>query len=98
MATNPARHAIIEITGLNNHWRLEIAMLTIKCPGCGTEGRISFVDPDYEGPYKCWKCHGSFSIKVRAGELESCQPISDEDMQKMQEIEDMKARYRRPSE
>ena len=25
-----------------------MALLTIKCPSCGTEGRISFVNPDYE--------------------------------------------------
>ena len=70
-------------------------MLTIKCPSCATEGRISFVDPDFEGPYTCWKCHGLFSIKVQAGQLTSCQPLSREDFQKQQEIEALKAQFRR---
>jgi len=73
-------------------------MLTIKCPGCGAEGRISFIKPDYEGPYKCWKCQGIFSIKVQAGQLKSCQAISGEDLQKVQEIEALKAKYRKSSE
>ena len=70
-------------------------MLTIKCPSCATEGRISFVDPDFEGPYTCWKCHGLFSIKVQAGQLTSCQPLSREEFQKQQEIEALKAQFRR---
>ena len=70
-------------------------MLTIKCPSCATEGRISFVDPDFEGPYTCWKCHGLFSIKVQAGQLTSCQPLSREEFQRQQEIEDLKAQFRR---
>ena len=70
-------------------------MLTIKCPGCATEGRISFVDPDFEGPYTCWKCHGLFSIKVQAGQLTSCQPLSREEFQRQQEIEALKSQFRR---
>lgn len=70
-------------------------MLTIKCPSCATEGRISFVDPDFEGPYTCWKCHGLFSIKVQAGRLTSCQPLSREEFQRQQEIEALKSQFRR---
>ena len=72
-------------------------MLTIKCPKCATEGRVSFIKPDYEGPYKCWKCQGIFSIKVQAGQVKSCEPLSPEDLQKIQEIEALKAKFSRNS-
>jgi len=68
---------------------------TIKCPSCATEGRISFLSPDYEGPYTCWKCHALFSIKIQDGQLKSCQPLSREELQRQQEIEAMKAKFRR---
>jgi len=72
---------------------------TIKCPSCATEGRISFVSPDYEGPYTCWKCHALFSIRIQDGQLKSCQPLSKEELQRRQEAEALKAKFRqRPSD
>jgi DNA-directed RNA polymerase subunit RPC12/RpoP len=68
-------------------------MLTIKCPNCSSEGKVSFIKPDYEGPYKCWKCQKIFSIKVRGGQVISCEPLSADDLQRVQEIEALKSRY-----
>lgn len=72
-----------------------MAMLTIKCPSCGTDGRISFLEQNYECPYTCWKCRELFFIKVQAGQLKSCEPLSREEMLKQQEIEALKAKFRR---
>jgi hypothetical protein len=76
-----------------------MASLAIKCPSCATEGRISLLEPDYAGPYTCWKCQAPFSIKVQGGQLKSCQPIPKEDFKRQQEIEALKAKFRkRPSD
>ena len=72
-----------------------MALFIITCPSCAAESRISLVNPDYEGPYTCWKCHGLFSIRVEAGQLKSCQPLSKEELQRQQEIEALKAKFRR---
>ena len=72
-----------------------MVVLTIKCPSCATEGSISFVDPDYEGPYACWKCHALFSIRIKDNQLESWQPLSKEELQRQQEAEALKAKFRR---
>jgi len=69
-------------------------MITIKCPSCGTAGNQSLLKPDYQGPYRCWKCRALFTIKMENGELKSCQPLSEEDFEKQQEIESLKARFK----
>jgi len=74
-----------------------MALLKIECPSCATEGTISFLKPEYEGPYTCWKCRALFSIKVQAGRLKSCQPLSREEWQKQQEAEVLKAKFKRRS-
>ena len=70
-------------------------LIKIKCPECETEGSISLADLSYEGPYKCWKCKGLFTIKVDNDVLKSCEPLSQEEFDRQQEIEALKAKYRR---
>jgi hypothetical protein len=57
-------------------------MLTIKCPRCAKEGRLSLVEPDYQGPYKCWSCRELFTIRIHDDVLESMEPLSQEDYEK----------------
>jgi len=71
-------------------------MITIKCPKCGTEGSLSLVELTYEGPYRCWKCRELFSIKIEDNELKSCEPLSQEEFERIQEIEALKAKFRKP--
>ncbi len=71
-------------------------MIKIKCPECGTEGSMSLLESSYEGPYKCWKCRALFTIRLKNNELESCEPLSQEEFEKQQEIEALKARLKRP--
>ena len=71
-------------------------MMTIKCPKCGTEGNLSLLESTYEGPYRCWKCHELFSIRIEGNELKSCQPLSQEEFEKIQEIEALKAKFKKP--
>jgi hypothetical protein len=72
-------------------------MITIKCPKCGIEGSQSLVEPDYEGPYRCWKCRELFTIKIVANEVKSCEPLTEEELKRMQEVEELKAKFRKKS-
>ncbi len=70
-------------------------LVKIKCPECNTEGTISLVESSYQGPYRCWKCRQLFTIKLEDNELKSCQPLSQEEFEKLQEIEALKARFKK---
>ena len=54
-------------------------MLTIKCPKCGTDGKMSLVDPNYTGPYKCWSCRQFFTLQIQDDAVVSMEPLSDAD-------------------
>jgi hypothetical protein len=71
-------------------------MIKIKCPECGIEGSLSLLESSYEGPYKCWKCRALFTIRLENNELKSCEPLSQEEFEKQQEIAALKARLKRP--
>ena len=70
-------------------------MIKIKCPKCDTEGSISMLESSYQGPYKCWKCRELFHIKLENNELKSCEPLSEEEFKKMQEVEALKAKFKK---
>jgi len=70
-------------------------MLKIKCPECNTEGSISLVESNYDGPYRCWKCRGLFTIKIENDELKSWEPLSQEDFEKQQQLKAMQDKLKR---
>jgi len=72
-------------------------MITIKCPKCGTDGSQSLIEPNYEGPYRCWKCRELFTIKIENNKVVSCQPLTEEELKKIQEAEELKAKFRKKS-
>ena len=74
-----------------------MVLLTLKCPSCATDGTISFLESDYEGPYTCWKCHSLFTIVIQEGKLTSWEPLSQEELQRQQEAEALKRKLRRNS-
>ena len=65
----------------------------IKCPKCGTEGQMSLTIEVYRGPYRCWKCHELFSLHLESGEVKSIEPLSQDDMQKLEQIRTLKDRF-----
>ena len=67
----------------------------IKCPKCSIDGTISLLDTSYDGPYKCWKCRQLFAIKLKNNELQSCKSLSQEEFDKLQEIEALKKKFKR---
>ena len=70
-------------------------MVKIKCPKCGTEGSLSLVESNYQGPYRCWKCRELFTIRLENNKLKSCEPLSQEEFEKQQEIEELRKKMRR---
>ena len=70
-------------------------MIIIKCPKCDAETKLTLVDSSYEGPRRCWKCRELFTIKIENNELKSCEPLSQEEFDKQQEIEALKAKLKK---
>lgn len=58
-------------------------MANIKCPKCGAMGYFSLAQPTYQGPFRCAKCKELFTIRVENDELKSCEPLSQEDLDKL---------------
>jgi len=74
-------------------------MFSMKCPQCGAESKFSFVNNSYEGPRRCWSCRGLFKMKILNNVLIYCEPLSDEEFKKLQEIDALKNKLRnQPSE
>ena len=70
-------------------------MLKIKCPECSTEGSLSLVEPNYQGPYRCWKCRALFTIKIENNELKSCEALSQEEFDKQQAAKELRDKFKR---
>jgi len=71
-------------------------MIKIKCPKCGTESSMSLTQPTFEGPYRCWKCKENFLIKIVGNNLESCEPLSQEEFEQRQQLDALKAKMEKP--
>lgn len=69
-------------------------MVKIKCSKCGTEGSLSLAETSYQGPYRCWKCRELFTIKIENNEVKSCEPLSQGEFDKQQEIETLKDKFK----
>lgn len=70
-------------------------LLKIQCPSCHTEGSMSLVESTYEGPYRCWKCRALFVLILNDGKITSCEPMSEEDLQKQQELKALQDKMKR---
>ena len=75
---------------LENRWLrgggiTHMTMMTLKCPKCGAEAKLSLADNDYSGPRRCWKCHEFFTISIHNGRVTSCEPLSKEEYERQQE-------------
>ena len=71
-----------------------MAILKIKCPKCDAENSFSLAESSYQGPYRCWKCKELFSILIENNELKSCEPLSQEEFDKQQEMEALKDKFK----
>jgi len=56
--------------------------ITIKCPACNTDSSFFILKKVFQGPFRCWKCKALYTVKVRNGDLQICEPLSQEDFDK----------------
>jgi hypothetical protein len=78
-----------------NHQESESMLVTITCQECEAEGRFSVLDQVYNGPYKCWKCRQLFYIELEGKNLKSCRILGEEEFQKLQELEELKRKFKK---
>ena len=67
-------------------------MTEITCPSCSVIGKLSLIQPIYEGPYRCWKCRSLFTIIIANNKLQSCEPLSEEDFEAWKALQDASKR------
>lgn len=77
-------------------------LIKFKCPKCDIESSLSLADANFQGAYRCWKCHELFTIKIEGNELKSYQPLTQEEfdrqkeeVDKQKEIEALKAKFKK---
>ena len=56
---------------------------------------MSLVESSYKGPYRCWKCRALFTIGLKDGKLTFCDPLSEEELQKQQDMKAMQDKLKR---
>lgn len=64
--------------------------VNIKCPSCNSDSSFFIVKDVFQGPFKCWKCKALFTVKVRNGNLDQCDPLSQEDFDKAKAAKEAK--------
>ncbi|GEM_PF-3740787 len=72
-------------------------MATIVCPNpqCNQKIQVFLVESGYQGPLRCNFCHGAFLVDIQEGKIVSSKPITEEELAQMQEVQRLKAKFRR---
>jgi hypothetical protein len=70
--------------------------VNIKCPACSSDSSFFIAKNVFQGPFRCWKCKALFTVKVRNGVLESCEPLAQEAFDKAKA--DQEARRKKAKE
>jgi hypothetical protein len=56
--------------------------VNIKCPACNTDSSFFVAKNIFQGPFRCWKCKAMYTVKVKDGALQVCEPLSNENFEK----------------
>ncbi|MCL2679192.1 MAG: hypothetical protein FWF18_02745 [Dehalococcoidia bacterium] len=72
-----------------------MSMVTITCPQCSVDGKMSLLDNRYNGPYRCWKCHTALLLVMDNAEVISCTPMSEEEFTHHMELKKQRDRMNR---
>ncbi len=70
-------------------------LIKFKCPKCDIDNSFSLADSNYQGPFRCWKCRELFMISIEYDKLKSCEPITQEEYDRQNEIESLKAKFKK---
>jgi transposase-like protein len=73
-------------SGVANRRGGDTMIIKMTCPNCNSESGFSLADSSFEGPYRCWQCRGNFAIKIAGNKLRSCEPISQKEFDRLQEV------------
>jgi hypothetical protein len=65
-------------------------MLEIKCPNCNEISKLFLLDARYNDPFRCWKCKAAFMVEIEGNEVKSALPMSQEDFNRWQELQQLK--------
>ena len=58
-------------------------MAKFICPKCNSKSYFSLAQPSYKGPYRCTDCKTIFNVVIEDDEVMSCQPISQQDIERL---------------
>ena len=61
--------------------------MQIQCLGCGMKTGFLLAQSAYEGPFRCGKCRGLFTIRIANRKLKPIEPLSEEEFEKQQQVE-----------
>ncbi len=64
--------------------------IDVKCSACNSDSSFFVAKNIFQGPFKCWKCKALFTLKVRNGEIEVFEPLSQEDFDKQKAAKEAK--------
>ena len=64
--------------------------INIKCPACNTDSSFIIAKNVFQGPFRCRQCKALFTVKVTNGELQLCEPLSQEDFEKQKAAKEAK--------
>ena len=56
-------------------------MLTIQCPSCGVDNKLSLAESTCEAALRCWKCRGLWVATIENEQVKSCEPLSEEELE-----------------
>jgi len=59
----------------------------VRCKKCDAETRLSLVDSNYNGLFRCWKCKQSYIFVIEKDEIKYFKPLSDEKYGKQLELD-----------
>lgn len=59
-------------------------IIKITCPNCNSESGFSLANSSFKGPYRCWQCQENFVIEISDDKLRSCEPISQDEFDRLQ--------------
>jgi hypothetical protein len=71
-----------------------MSMVSIVCPECKTEGKMSLLEGRYEGPYSCWKCHQKLLLVMENNVVTSCTPMTPEEFERQKELKKQRDRMK----
>ncbi len=64
-----------------------IVIIKVSCQRCDAETRLSLVDLNYNGLFRCWKCKQPYMFVIENDKIKYFKPLSDEKYGKQLELD-----------